>query len=95
MKTSDVTKLLFKMYTTPTGRALGDSGDAYGRHWERNQGLTLKDALEIPPVSWEINQWGKGKYKRTELTYTINVFQYLLDADLELDSICKKFNSIL
>ena len=32
-----VEKLIYKMLITSTGVALMDSGDAYGRHWQRNQ----------------------------------------------------------
>jgi len=40
MKTKEI---IYKMLIENTGRALGDSGDAYGRAWERNQGKTIED----------------------------------------------------
>ena len=39
---------LTAMFTENTGRNLLDSGGAYGRAWERNQGLTAADFLARP-----------------------------------------------
>lgn len=39
---------LASMFTENTGRNLLDSGDAYGRAWERNQGKTVADFLAAP-----------------------------------------------
>ena len=44
--------ILADMFTENTGRALCDSGDAYGRNWERNQGMTAQDFLDAPAAYW-------------------------------------------
>lgn len=44
---------LVEMFTENTGTHLLDSGGAYGRHWERNQGLTVNDFQKLPAVNWE------------------------------------------
>jgi hypothetical protein len=36
-------KRIYEMFTTNTGKAMGDSGSAYGRHWERNIQLSFED----------------------------------------------------
>jgi hypothetical protein len=44
---------LAAMFTENTGRSMLDSGGAYGRAWERNQGLTVGDFLARPEVTVE------------------------------------------
>ena len=48
--------VLASMLTENTGRAMMDSGDAYGRNWERNQGQTVESFIEAPAV--QVSQWG-------------------------------------
>ena len=38
---TETQKMLARMLTENTGRNILDSGDAYGRHWEKNQGITV------------------------------------------------------
>jgi len=45
---------LLDMWTENTGRHMLDSGGAYGRNWERNQGLTVADMLAQPQVRMEL-----------------------------------------
>lgn len=45
---NDTADILAGMFTENTGRALCDSGDAYGRNWEHNQGRTTADFLNAP-----------------------------------------------
>jgi hypothetical protein len=45
---SKTAEILAGMFVENTGRALCDSGDAYGRNWERNQGMTTEMFLEGP-----------------------------------------------
>jgi hypothetical protein len=73
---------LYEMITEGTGSALCDSGGAYGRHWEANQKRSMKDFQSDPEVKFD-GDWG----------YTINIW-HILTRDLELDSICSKFNRI-
>lgn len=88
-KTNLVENLIFSMFTENTGRHFLDSGGAYGRNWERNANFTLASARALPTVAHEIYEYKDGK---CELNVTVNVFKYLLSADLEIDEICKKFN---
>lgn len=69
-----------------TGRALGDSGDAYGRAWERNQGKTIEDFEREPEERWVYHK--RGNY----LQRTVSVFHYL--SQLETDWICDYFNEM-
>jgi hypothetical protein len=39
------------MLTENTGRHFLDSGGAYGRNWERAQGMTVESFLALPPVT--------------------------------------------
>lgn len=48
LSTADV---LAGMFTENTGRALCDSGDYYGRNWERNAGKTADDFLAAPAAT--------------------------------------------
>ena len=48
---------LTAMFTENTGKSFLDSGGAYGRSWERNQGLTTEHFLSLPDATWERN-WG-------------------------------------
>lgn len=57
---------LVSMFTENTGASLLDSGGAYGRHWERNQGKTLEHFLAQPTARWE-RDWG----------VTVDAFHYL------------------
>ncbi|AFM54980.1 hypothetical protein FGG51_gp012 [Mycobacterium phage Astro] len=45
---------LLEMWTENTGRHLLDSGGAYGRRWERNQGLTVADMMATPQVTMDL-----------------------------------------
>ena len=77
---------IFEMLTECTGSALCDSGDAYGRNWERNQGKKLKDFENEPAVQLD---WYEGKAE----SYTISVFHYLVN-QLIVDEFCDRFNKI-
>lgn len=68
--TKTTAEVLADMFTENTGTHLLDSGGAYGRNWERNQGLTADDWMSRP--SAEIHDEG------TEYAYvTINTFRWL------------------
>lgn len=64
---------LTEMFTENTGKSMLDSGGAYGRNWERNQGATLDLFWELPPATWEkgygvtLNSW---RYCFNRLSYT-------------------------
>lgn len=76
-----IEEVVLDMMRENTGSHFLDSGGAYGRHWERNQELTVERLKAMPSVKYEHN-WG----------YTINVFHYLI-LNLSLDDLCERFNS--
>lgn len=59
---------LAAMFTENTGKSLMDSGDAYGRNWQRNAGLTSADFHAQKSATWERN-WG----------VTLNAYHYACD----------------
>ena len=81
--------LIYKMMTQSTGRALLDSGDHYGRNWERNAKKTIEDFISEPECTLEIEESG-GKL---EPSVHISLFHYLSGA-LELDKLSDEFNSM-
>lgn len=44
-------RAIARLLTEPTGRHFLDSGDAYGRNWERNQGIT-RTMWAVQPEIW-------------------------------------------
>lgn len=81
--------LIYKMMTQSTGRAILDSGDAYGRHWQRNAKKTIMDFINEPGATLHIEERGDT----LEPSVTISLFHYLVNA-LELDKLCDEFNLI-
>jgi hypothetical protein len=77
-------ELIFSMLVENTGKALCDSGDAYGRNWQRNQGKTIEDFEREPEerIVWT------GNY----LERSVSVFHYL--SQLETDWVCDYFNEL-
>lgn len=59
-------EVLASMFTENTGRHMLDSGDAYGRQWERNAGRDVNSFLEAPKAFWSYGP-------------TIDTFHYLND----------------
>lgn len=77
-------EVLAEMLTENTGRHMLDSGGAYGRSWERNQGKTVETYL-AEPRAW-FDGWG----------VTLSVFHWLrerLEYDAELDAKLQDFAS--
>ena len=85
-----VSDLIISMLKENTGKALCDSGDAYGRNWQRNQ---EKDFTKQPKctVEFEIREYN-GK-KTVDYIATTSIYHYL-NYWLELDDVCNQFNSI-
>lgn len=94
----EIDELIYKMITQNTGTSLGDSGgspkydkqgnytgstDGYGRHYEAHKGKSIDDFKKEPEVIFD--------YDTGELE--INTFHYLVK-QLELDDLCREFNSI-
>jgi hypothetical protein len=78
----NIKEIIEAMFLEGTGKALCDSGDAYGRHWQKNQKLGIDALMNAPAVTWE------GDY------YSISTLHYLLNQPLEIDSYCEKFNKL-
>lgn len=64
-------KVVIEMLTESTGKALMDSGDAYGRHWEQNQ-------IEITKGKQPCDFFVNKELKETELTPIIPIYDYLV-----------------
>lgn len=84
---NQVQKLVFKMLKENTGRALCDSGGAYGRHWERNQN---KDLVREPAVITDASPDDPSD----EWSVTVSLYHYLPQF-LELDEVCNEYNKLL
>lgn len=80
-------ELIFSMLVENTGRHFLDSGDHYGRHWEKNKNKTIQDFIKEPEATLEIDG---SDYSGS---VSISLFHYL-DKALELDEFCEQFNSI-
>lgn len=65
--------MLTAMFTENTGIHGMDSGGAYGRNWQRNQGLGVTEFLAMPPATYSrdygvaLNSWA---YCFTRLSYS-------------------------
>jgi len=70
-------KIIASMLYENTGAHILDSGDYYGRHWERNR--KIKDFRKLPKLTVDFYE---GTYDYIEITY--NTFHYLV-AHLERD----------
>lgn len=79
-------EIIFGMLTENTGAHFLDSGGAYGRAWERNQGKTMADFEGEPEESYTYHK--RGNY----LERRVSVFHYL--SQLQTDWICDYFNAM-
>ena len=81
-------QIITEMLTESTGRALMDSGDAYGRHWERNQ----KDGIM---TGYQICDFYRNDEDQTcELIPTIPIFDVFSYA-LRYTEECKYLESLI
>ena len=69
-----------------TGTHFLDSGGAYGRAWERNQGKTIEDFEAEPEEMWTYDRDSNCLDRR------VSVFHYL--SQLETDWVCEEFNAM-
>lgn len=88
-------KLIYGMLTENTGKALCDSGDIYGRHWERNQKMKLSDFNHQPTVEVDISTHNQNtdQIELSDIDYTISVYHYLMSSYIGLDELCDEFNN--
>ena len=85
----DTKTVLVEMLTENTGRAMGDSGGAYGRNWERNQG---RDFASEPVASLDVKWNREGEGFRPDIT--LSVYHWLTEKvtyDAKLDAIWQAF----
>ena len=68
-----------------TGEAMGDSGGAYGRNWQRNQS---QDLTKQPSVYLDYEPPCSSK----DVQPTVSLYHYLPTV-LELDEVCEAFNT--
>ena len=76
--------IVIQMLTTNTGRHILDSGGAYGRNWERNQG---RDFASEPKITSEARVYGceDGKPGTLYLTGTVSLYHWMMH-NLEFDA---------
>ena len=79
-------EIIYGMLVENTGRHPLDSGGAYGRHWERNQCMTIEDFEAEPEERFVYHK--NGNY----LERTVSVYHFL--SQLETDWICEEFNNM-
>jgi len=79
MKLSITKRKILSQLQENTGRALCDSGDAYGRHWQRNQNKTWDDFTSDPVTLEAYAYTPKDGSKPTtlELSGTVSVAAFL------------------
>lgn len=84
----NIKELLYSMLQENTGKALCDSGDAYGRHWQSNQG---KDFEKDPEVELD-GEIKAGVNVTEDVMLSVSTYHLLYNA-LSLDDLCQEFNS--
>lgn len=90
-----VEDIIYEMLTENTGKHFLDSGDHYGRNWERNGKFTIADFRKRNPVKYEVS--GLSDPDRSiYIERTLDVFQYLAgsSSNLYYDEITSRFNYI-
>jgi len=87
----DASPLIEAMLKENTGTAICDSGGAYGRNWQRNQGRKFANE---PEVKFKTHEWTNSEGKKCiDYDFSVSTFHYLTKF-LALDAVCQKFNRI-
>ena len=81
-------KVITEMLTESTGKALMDSGDAYGRHWEENQQNGIKKGYQI------CDFYRNDEEQTCELLPVVPIFD-VLSHYLQYTDECKYLESLL
>lgn len=68
----NTTETIRNMMLENTGIALGDSGGAYGRHWQRNNDNGI-NTDELSPIDFFLDE----KNKEIHLEQTVNIYDFL------------------
>lgn len=85
IKPNRTQKAVASMMTENTGRMGLDSGDYYGRNYEKSQGISVTDFIKQPEATLKFSIFGrdgdleKWNYEKPEFDCTINVFHFLCD----------------
>lgn len=90
---SKLDNLIHSMLTENTGRHFLDSGGAYGRNWQRNQGKSVQDYIDSPSATLEVSKWERDGKENWDLSVTLSLFHHLRD-NLHLDPLCDEFNAL-
>lgn len=78
-------ELISKMLKEPTGVSYLDSGDAYGRNWQRNKSI---DFEQLDEVTVDTDMLDEGD----QITVTVDLYHYLITY-LETDPLTDEFNT--
>jgi len=84
-----IEQTIYNMLTENTGTHMLDSGNAYDRHWQRNQKKSIEDFKKEPEATLSFDVSGDWIY----LDPTVSVFHKLTKV-LEEDELCKEFNAM-
>ena len=90
----NIENVIASMMTENTGTHFLDSGGAYGRNWQRNQGLTVGALKEMPSATLEVSIREYSGRPHADLCPTVNIFHKLTSGVLELDERCETFNAM-
>ncbi|HET9280348.1 MAG TPA: hypothetical protein VFR24_00100 [Candidatus Angelobacter sp.] len=80
MALTDTEKILIKMLKENTGRAMCDSGSAYGRNWERNQARKFQKEPSALLDIFTHRARDYWKEDTVELSPVVSVFHFLSEA---------------
>lgn len=90
---TETQRILASMFTENTGRHMLDSGGAYGRHWEQNQGVDF-DATPYATLDIDVRRVN-GEPILVDFNVTRSSYHYLLeqqiDFDPEMDALFQNF----
>jgi len=76
---NDQTKaVIASMLCENTGRQMCDSGDAYGRAWQRNQGKTVADFEKEPEATLEIDRHPYDVPTEISFNVTLSAYHWLV-----------------
>ena len=85
---SRVEHILYNMFIEDTGKHFLDSGDAYNRHWQKNQKLKIDDFVNREMIT----------YNKDDDYHSVDTFQFLyyaLNVDKNTDELNKLFDEFI
>ena len=90
----DIKETIAAMLTENTGTHMLDSGGANGRAWQQNKGMTVATFEAQASATAEVYVREYQGELTAEVLPCVSCFHLLTGGVLELDSLCKRFNSI-